>query len=572
LAAALLFLASLLAAMPGLARGVLNLSSTHQPVMLEDAGDAWLDDTAATKIEEVAGNPKIDWHPTDSRKIYKTAGKKALWIRFTVPPTTSAERWYLEVPYPGVDRVELFVQNAAGQWTSAAAGDSIPVAQWPLAHRQPIMPLSVSTTEPRVHYLRIENGTIFGAPLQFVSERYLSLTQQSVSLGLGVYLGLVVLAVFLAMIGALTLQDKGYWLYALSAVMMWLTQACLTGLAGLHLWPTLAWWNNMAPQVTPLFAMACLPLFFAEVVSLRERSRWLYRAMVFLALVSFPLAIYLPLTPNVVERLNIIVAYVVVAGGAGLGIVVWAAMRGDRYAWWLLIGSSPVAVGAGFPLARAAGLIPVSFITTYGMQIVIAIELPVLLLVLALRSQHRREHVRRIQGLDRIDPATGLINAAVFHERLVRLIARSQRLKFRSAMLLVDIGNIDQIRRQFDADSARELTLRVAGRLLSVAREIDTVARLSEHRFGILLEGPLHADEVAEAGPRIVARCLMPFKGRPLEWSAHVRVAQALIPMDGTDPAQLIGRLEMLLASAPADSRRAVFMLSKSSMPAALAT
>ena len=62
----------------------------------------------------------------------------------------------------------------------------------------------------------------------------------------------------------------------------------------------------------------------------------------------------------------------------------------------------------------------------------------------------------------------------------------------------------------------------------------------------------------------------MPFKGRPLEWSAHVRVAQALIPMDGTDPSQLIGRLEMLLASAPADSRRAVFMLSKASMPAAL--
>jgi GGDEF domain-containing protein len=56
-------------------------------------------------------------------------------------------------------------------------------------------------------------------------------------------------------------------------------------------------------------------------------------------------------------------------------------------------------------------------------------------------------------------------------------------------MLLVDVGNIDQIRRQFDSDSARELTLRVAGRLLSVAREIDTVARLSEHRFGILLEG-----------------------------------------------------------------------------------
>jgi GGDEF domain-containing protein len=122
---------------------------------------------------------------------------------------------------------------------------------------------------------------------------------------------------------------------------------------------------------------------------------------------------------------------------------------------------------------------------------------------------------------------------------------------------------MEQIRRDFGADSARELALRVAGRLLSVAREIDTVARLSEHRFGVLLEGPLHADEVAEAAPRIVARCLLPFKGRPLEWSAQVRVAQALLPMDGSDPALLVGRLETLLAAAPVDSRRSVFMLSR---------
>jgi hypothetical protein len=151
----------------------------------------------------------------------------------------------------------------------------------------------------------------------------------------------------------------------------------------------------------------------------------------------------------------------------------------------------------------------------------------------------------------------------VFHERLVRLIARSQRLKFRSAMLLVDVSNIEQIRRDFDPDSARELTLRVAGRLLSVAREIDTV--------GAAVGAPLRRADGRAAARRGSGRgraahrgaLLMPFKGHPLEWSAQVRVAQGLIPMDGTDPVQLIGRLEMLLAGAPADSRRAVFMLSK---------
>ena len=561
--AALLLLVTTWVAGPVAARSVLTLDSQRQPVMLGDAGEAWIDVTGDMRVHALVRDTSIQWHANQDAKIYRLDKGEALWIRFTVPPTPATERWYVEIPYPGVDRVSLFVQDAAGDWTARAAGDSLPLVAWALPHRHPILPLVLSPNEGHVHYLRVRNATIFGAPLQFVSDTYIMQTEQGVSLALGIYFGLVLLAVMLSVAGGFTLKDHIYYLYAVSAVLMALTQATITGLAGLHVWGDWPWWNNMAPQVLPLFAIVSLQLFLAELVSLRERSRLLYQLLVAAGLLSVPLAIYLMVTPDVMERLRLIVIYFLAETVAGFGVVVWSALRGDRYAPWLLVGAAPVAIGALFPLARAAGLIPIGFWTTHGMQIAIAAELPILLLVMVLRSQHRREHARRIQGLDRFDPSTGLINAAVFHERLVRLIARSQRLKFRSAMLLVDISNVDQIKRQFDSDAARELTLRVAGRLLSVAREIDTVARLSEHRFGVLLEGPLHADEVAEAGPRIVARCLMPFKGRPLEWSAHVRVAQALIPMDGTDPSELLERLEMLLASAPSDGRRAVFMLSR---------
>jgi len=561
---ALLWLAALGVAGPAAARSMLQFDPDRQPVMLHDAGEVWLDAAGTRRVEDVASDGRIRWAASNDTNIYRLDKGEALWVRFTVPPTPNTERWYLEIPYPGVDRVSLYVQKAAGEWAVRTAGDTVPISTWPLPHRHPIMPVAVSPQAPRVHYVRVQNGTIFGAPMQFVSDNYIMRQEQGISLALGIYFGLVVLAVMLSVAGAVTLKDHIYTLYAVSAVLMALTQATITGLAGLHVWGEWPWWNNMAPQVLPLFAIVSLQLFLAELVSLRERSRRLYRLLVAAGLVSLPLAVYLMVTPDVMERLRLIVLYFLAETVLGLGVVVWSALRGDRYAPWLLVGAAPVAIGALFPLARAAGLIPIGFWTTHGMQLAIAAELPILLLVMVLRSQHRREHVRRIQGLDRIDPSTGLINAAVFHERLVRLVTRSQRLKFRSAVLLVDLSNIEQVKRQFDSDSARELTLRVAGRLLSVAREIDTVARLSEHRFGVLLEGPLHADEVAEAGPRIVARCLMPFKGHPLEWSAHVRVAQALIPMDGTDPAQLLGRLEMLLASQPPDSRRAVFMLSKS--------
>jgi GGDEF domain-containing protein len=141
------------------------------------------------------------------------------------------------------------------------------------------------------------------------------------------------------------------------------------------------------------------------------------------------------------------------------------------------------------------------------------------------------------------------------------MMARSQRLKYRSAVLLIDIVNIEQIAQDFGDRAAEELPLHVAGRLLAAAREIDAVARLSDLRFGMLVEGPLGPEDAASAGPRVVARCLMPFKNRPIEWVAQVRVAQALVPTKRADANHLLDRMEALLAAVPADSKRTVFSL-----------
>jgi GGDEF domain-containing protein len=197
----------------------------------------------------------------------------------------------------------------------------------------------------------------------------------------------------------------------------------------------------------------------------------------------------------------------------------------------------------------------------HGMQLGMSFELPIVLLILILRSEQRREHTRRLQGFDKIDPATGLLNATTFVQGLGRMMARSQRLRYQSAVLVVDIINVDQIRRTYGVRSAEELPLQVAGRLLAAARDIDAVARLGEYRFGMLIEGPLSPEDAASEGPRIVARCLMPFKDKPVEWVAHVRVAQTIVPTQRADSKQVIERLEGLLANVSPESKRAVFTL-----------
>jgi diguanylate cyclase (GGDEF)-like protein len=556
------------ASWPAAARTVLDLDPQRQPVALLDWGDTWLDETGRATPQTVASDGSIPWRATLPGAIHALKPDRALWIRFVVPPAPDAERWYLEVPYPSVNRVTLYTPDSLGQWQPLVAGDSVPVADWPVPHRHPLMPIAVSAEEPRKYLLRVENGHTFSAPLSFVSESYLLRKEQRTALILGMYFGLAALAAIIAALSAVPLRDGAYGWYSLTVTLLGLTQASLTGVAALHLWPTSPWWSDVAAFTLPVLGVGALQGFLASAVSLQERSRSLYRFKMVLGAMSLVVAGAVILgDPSM--RVKLMLAYVMAGTVGGISIVVWGAWRGDRYAKWLLAGILPVLAGAVPPIARAAGLVPTSFWTMHSMQIGLAVELPVLLLVLMLRSQHRREHRRRVMKLERIDPATGLINAQVFEERLEQMMARSVRLRLRCAVLVIDIANIAQIRRRYDRRAAEELPLLVAGRLLSAAREIDSVARLSGHRFGMLIEGPLTAAEVAEAAPRVVARCLMPFKDKPLDFVAQVRIAQGLVPMDGTSPEELMARLEQVLARVPSDEKRAVFALSRPAAPPA---
>jgi two-component system, sensor histidine kinase LadS len=559
LGAALLLLLAVLAA-PAWARTVLDLDTARQPVQLLDWGDAWTDATGQAIVDNVATDRTVEWQPTRQGAIYPLTTGKVLWVRFTIPPAPDAERWYLEIPYPSVNRVTLYTPDAVGQWVPQSAGDTIPVAEWPVPHRHPLLPVVVSAEEPRKYLLRVENPHSFSAPLTFVSESHLSRHEQQTSLILGIYFGLAGLAATVGVLSAVSLRDSAYGFYALSVALMGLTQAALTGIGGLHLWPHWARWNDVSSMVLPVLAVGSLLWFFSAVVSMPERSRRFHLLLTGLAGLAVIAALGIVLVePSL--RFRVMVPYILLAATVGTGAVIWAARRGDRYALGLLAGSIPVMIGAAFPVARLLGLIPISFWTMHGMQVGIAFELPVLLVILMVRSQQRRENNRRIQGLERIDPATGLINGQVFAERLARMMARSQRLKYQSAVLVIDIINAEQVRRDFGARSAEELPLRVAGRLLTAARDIDAVARLSEWRFGMLVEGPLSPEDVASEGPRVVARCLMPFKNKPIEWVAQVRVAQTLVPTERADAQQVVERLSGLLNNVAPDSKRAVFTL-----------
>ena len=74
----------------------------------------------------------------------------------------------------------------------------------------------------------------------------------------------------------------------------------------------------------------------------------------------------------------------------GLIILVWT-QGDDPHIRLIALGFLPVLVMAIFPIAKGMNLIPISFLTRYGLSIGAALEMPILFYALSLRGSRRRE-------------------------------------------------------------------------------------------------------------------------------------------------------------------------------------
>jgi diguanylate cyclase (GGDEF)-like protein/PAS domain S-box-containing protein len=146
----------------------------------------------------------------------------------------------------------------------------------------------------------------------------------------------------------------------------------------------------------------------------------------------------------------------------------------------------------------------------------------------------RREAERQIQRLANFDVLTGLPNRNLFHDRFAVAIERAKRRGLQLALLFIDLDNFKVINDTLGHAAGDRLLQHVADALRRVAREEDTVARLSGDEFVVLMEvaKPL---EVTGAVERLRAGLGEPLALEGQELAASATVGIALYPEDGQD-------------------------------------
>jgi two-component system, sensor histidine kinase LadS len=301
-------------------------------------------------------------------------------------------------------------------------------------------------------------------------------------------------------------------------------------------------------------------MFVRTVLALRRRFRLLDGLMLVLAAVGSAMILLPVLLPKAVS-LPLLAAYIALATSSGLLAAATAWVRGDVVAKWVFAAYLPMVFSLLLGMARVFGWASVSPTSQYAVVAAMAIEVPLLLVALFIRSRDRHRAEVREQALSTRDALTGLLAPHLFTDRLRQVVARNRRDGLNAAVMYIALVNHRRIREYFGSAVAEQSLLRSVIKLRRLLRDVDTVSRVGENCFGVLLEGASARTSVTERASRLIAAGLMPLPGLKPDVTLQFHISAAMLGETPLDAEELEDALRAQLARMSPRTRRPIRFL-----------
>lgn len=311
-----------------------------------------------------------------------------LAVRLVSAPDAPAD-WLLEVAYPPLDRIELFLQGPDGRMQTQVGGDLLPFAQRPVPHRNHVFPVALPTGQPATLLLRLQSQGTVAAPVRLWQPAAFAVSNQADYAVLSLYFGLLAGLLGYNLLLYFSVADRVYLIYVGFVAWLAITEAALTGLGTQFLWPGLTWWNSVVPPfgmaMSSGFAIAFARVFLSSRTLMPRTDRVLQGLVLFCGLTCLAA---LTLSYSLASRMVTLLAGVAVVTLVTAGVLgVRAGHPGARIfltAWSVLL------LGVSVLGLHNNGMVPSNMVTANALLIGSALEMLLLSFALADRINQTR--------------------------------------------------------------------------------------------------------------------------------------------------------------------------------------
>ncbi|MBC7608812.1 MAG: diguanylate cyclase [Polaromonas sp.] len=547
------------------AQPVAVLSNAQPQFDVREASLTWIDTQGQVTIDEITSDNEKKTQSPMLRSVadstYLLGEKAALWQHYRFARATGASPdWLLEFPLPLLDKVTVFQRAPSGGWVQETAGDTVAISTWPEAGRYPQFSLRLASTGVHDVYVRIQHATYVNLPVNVVLVKLQVQRRQWQHMMIGGVLGTLLLLVLACSAQIWVYRDKAYGWYATYASLMVLLVGAWTGVGSQFFWGEFPIWNNLAPGVLGILCGSAALLVVRNLCSIRVRHPWFEGIVYRTAWLGLPLSLLYAIADRTYSA-AIVSFYLVIVVVLGMSKAVMSWWREDVAGFWIFASLAPLAIATLVTVTRVLGWISSSWMSQYSITVALSLQVPLLLVALNIRSRDRHGIESREQAMASQDALTGLLAAHIFDDRLKQVVSRTLRHREPAAVVFVELVNYPYIKKTWGIAVAEQSLLRSVIKLRRILHDVNTVGRIDESRFGLVLEGVDSRTPVIELSARLIAAGLMPLKGLKPEVILQFHVAAVLLTERLAPGPETSSNLKDLLGSMAARTRRPIRFL-----------
>ncbi|OUS03729.1 hypothetical protein A9Q81_07105 [Gammaproteobacteria bacterium 42_54_T18] len=301
--------------------------------------------------------------------------------------------WFLDISYPLLDNVDIFIINAVDSITHIDLGDSKPFDHRSIPSPSWLTPIQVPANEILSVYIKVKSTSSFQIPISIRSPSNTATFYQNFQIGYGIYFGIIISFFLYNLFMYLFFLDRSYLYYLGYIGSFALALASIMGFGYRYLWPDTP--SLTVYAIVESIALYCLfsLLFTQSFLHTKRHTPKLHKSIVVLTFICIGILIanlFVPYQVGVkfVAALTLAVnAVILITGFRSLYL-------GVKVAKYFVLAWTTVLIGGGLFALMSNGIIPSNLFTRFAAQIGSAIEVILLSIALADRM-HRLESEKK---------------------------------------------------------------------------------------------------------------------------------------------------------------------------------
>lgn len=574
-------LLQLFAAAPVYATETLLLSPETQDITLNNTHFSLFEDKEDTaKIQDILSQRATLFSEIDQKIINLGHSSSSIWIHFKVkidPNVEKQEKWFLEIGYPLLKRVDIYSINQNEISEHHQIGYSHSILERVIPHRYFVQPLTFSAGKEYDIFVNVmrKNGTI-QVPLKLSRPNTFLLSELTSNYLFGIFFGIMIAMIAYNLILFITIGSRVYLYYILYISSSAIAYQTTTGFGFKLLWYEYPWLNEYMLQIPSCIAAITGLHFARSFIQVKKHYRFMHTSMTIMILTGWVLISIRVTTQYFLSEIITVYVGVISAIMPLIAFMCW--QKGSRSAGFFLVGWGMLLMGILLFTLSLLGILPVNAITTNAVIVGCALETLLLSFGLADRmSTDRKEKFSALekqhQAVVRLKAAedklmhqalhskiTGLPNRALLRSSLDEFIEKNQEQSF--SLILFNLNNVHEFNKTLGHNNGDIILEQITDRINDFCSDIRHIIPIEEtdtdtHHIANV-EGVTFALAIASNDQPHVQRVAshlvkelerhFEFKGLTLNMDASASIA--IYPEHGSDSDNLIRNAHIALEAA----------------------